>query len=66
MQNTLTEGNLRAKTGTLNGVVTLSGFVNDASGDLIAFSIFIQNYTAKNSTARKFIDRICELLAGFK
>ena len=65
MLNTLAEGNLRAKTGTLNGVTTLSGFVNDASGDLIAFSIFIQNYTDKNSTARKFIDRICELLAAY-
>jgi len=66
MRKTLAEGNLRAKTGTLNGVVALSGFVNAANGDLIAFSIFIQNYTAKNSTARKFIDKICELLAGFK
>jgi len=66
MRNTLAEGNLRAKTGTLLGVSTLSGFVNDATGDLIAFSIFIQNYTAKNSTARKFQDKICELLAKFK
>ncbi len=66
MRNTIAEGNVRAKTGTLNGVATLSGFVNDASGDLIAFSIFIQNYTEKNLTVRKFIDRICELLAGFK
>ena len=66
LRNTLAEGNVRAKTGTLNGVSTLSGFVNDATGDLIAFSIFIQNYTGKNSTARKFIDRICELLARFQ
>jgi len=66
MRKTLAEGNLRAKTGTLNGVVTLSGFVTAANGDLIAFSIFIQNYTAKNSTVRKFIDKICELIAGFK
>jgi len=66
MRKTLAEGNVRAKTGTLNGVVTLSGFVNAASGDLIAFSIFIQNYSVKNSIARKFQDRICELLARFK
>ncbi len=66
MRNTLTEENVKAKTGTLNGVSTLSGFVNDTNGDLIAFSIFIQNYTAKNSAARKFIDTICELLAEFK
>ena len=66
MRKTLAEGNVTAKTGTLNGVSTLSGLVNDATGDLIAFSIFIQNYTAKNSAARKFIDTICELLAEFK
>jgi len=66
MRNTLTEGNVKAKTGTLNGVATLSGFVTAANGDLIAFSIFIQNYTAKNSIARKFQDKICELLARFK
>jgi D-alanyl-D-alanine carboxypeptidase/D-alanyl-D-alanine-endopeptidase (penicillin-binding protein 4) len=66
MRNTSAEGNVRAKTGTLNGVSALSGFVNDTNGDLIAFSIFIQNYTEKNLTARKFIDRICELLARSK
>jgi len=66
MRNTLTKGNVKAKTGTLNGVATLSGFVTAANGDLIAFSIFIQNYTAKNSIARKFQDKICELLARFK
>jgi len=66
MRKTLAEGNVRAKTGTLNGVVTLSGFVTAANGDLIAFSIFIQNYTEKNSIARMFQDKICELLAGFK
>lgn len=66
MRKTLAEGNVRAKTGTLSGLVTLSGFVNAINGDIIAFSIFIQNYSVKNSMARKFQDEICELLAEFK
>lgn len=33
-------GNLRAKTGFINNVRTLSGFVTSASGELIAFAIF--------------------------
>jgi len=66
MRNTLAKGNLRAKTGTLNGVATLSGFITAFNGDLIAFSIFIQNYTVKNSMARKFQDKICKLLADFQ
>ncbi len=66
MLNTLLAGNLRAKTGTLKGVSTLSGFTENADGNLIAFSIFIQNYIVKNSSARSFIDRICNILAGYK
>jgi len=65
MKNTLAEGNVHAKTGTLAGVSSLSGYVSAENGNLIAFSILIQNYVGKTSIARSFQDTICELLANY-
>lgn len=57
---------VHAKTGTLQGVSSLSGFINAENNHLVAFSILLQNYTEKSSYARNFIDRICEALAEYK
>ena len=54
--------NVRAKTGTLKGVITLCGYVKASNGHQLAFSIFVNGVlTAK--TARDFQDRICQELA---
>jgi len=54
-----------AKTGSLTGVSTLSGYVTARNGHLLAFSIMIQNFTEKASyVAINYIDRICEALAN--
>ena len=66
MVNTQAQGNVHAKTGTIEGVSTLSGYVTAANGDKIAFSILIQNFVEKTRIARNFQDRICELLANYK
>ncbi len=66
MKNTSAENNVHAKTGTLNGVSNLSGYVTVKNGHLIAFSIMIQNFAGKSSTARYFQDKICELLAKYE
>ena len=66
MVNTQALGNVHAKTGTIEGVSTLSGYVTSANGDTIAFSILIQNFVEKTRIARNFQDRICELLANYK
>ena len=58
--------NIHAKTGTLSGVSTLSGYITSANQHMLAFSIMLENYVEKSKYARKFIDRICELLAEYK
>ncbi|MGD8307150.1 MAG: D-alanyl-D-alanine carboxypeptidase/D-alanyl-D-alanine-endopeptidase, partial [Ignavibacteria bacterium] len=60
------ENNLHAKTGTLSGVSTLSGYVNAKNNHLLAFSILVQNYVEKSSFVRKIQDRICEVIANYK
>jgi len=66
MKNTSAQNNVHAKTGTLNGVSNLSGYVNAQNGHLLAFSIMIQNYVDESSKARSFQNKICELLAEYE
>ena len=44
MKGTLAAGNVRAKTGSLRYVYTLSGYVTSAAGERFAFSIMLNNY----------------------
>ena len=65
MKNTSAQNKVHAKTGTLNGVSNLSGYVTAENGNLLAFSILIQNFVNEYSNARNFQNKICELLAGY-
>jgi len=58
--------NVHAKTGTLSGVSSLSGYLHSKSGDLISFSINTQNFVGSTRTARNFQDRICEILSNME
>jgi serine-type D-Ala-D-Ala carboxypeptidase/endopeptidase (penicillin-binding protein 4) len=66
MRGTPAEGNLRAKTGTINGVTALSGYVRTADGELLAFSMLMQNFLSGPGPYRAVQDRIGVLLAGLK
>ncbi len=66
MKNTSAYGNVHAKTGTIKGISNLSGYVTSKNNHLIAFSILIQNFVEDYSTARKFQDKICEMLAEYE
>jgi D-alanyl-D-alanine carboxypeptidase/D-alanyl-D-alanine-endopeptidase (penicillin-binding protein 4) len=44
MKGTAAAGNVRAKTGSLRYVFTMSGFVTTASGERLAFSLMLNNY----------------------
>ncbi len=57
-------GSIHAKTGTLNGVSTLSGYMTTRSGRVLAFSIFANNAAASMTRVKKTIDEICSLFVN--
>ena len=57
--------NLHAKTGTLNGASCLSGYVRTRDGEMLAFSMMMQNFITATSEYRDAQDKIGMLLAGF-
>ncbi len=57
---TQVKGFIHAKTGTLNGVTTLSGYINTQSGRNLIFSIFA-NHVRATTRVKRTIDEICSL-----
>ena len=55
-------GRVLAKTGSMTHVTALSGYVQPKSGDRLAFSVMVNNYTASDSAIRRFIDSIILML----
>lgn len=58
-------GNVRAKTGTVSNVSSLSGYVRTAGGSMLAFSIMANHFTIPTSRIRGLQDRIVEALARY-
>lgn len=65
MYRTGAEGNLRAKTGTIDRVSALSGYVSSANGERLAFSI-ISNNVPSTWMAKRVEDAIGGRLAEFE
>jgi serine-type D-Ala-D-Ala carboxypeptidase/endopeptidase (penicillin-binding protein 4) len=67
LKNRLSEmevrGSIHAKTGTLNGVTALSGYMTTKSGKNLVFSIFANNVYA-TARVKKTIDQICSLFVN--
>ncbi len=66
MKNTSAEKNVHAKTGTLTGVSSLSGYLTTKNSHLIAFSIIMQNYVGSSLKAKELQDEICRILSELK
>lgn len=64
MIGTRAEGNVHAKTGTLTGVSSLSGYVTTADGVMLAFSIMCNHYPGQIAALRSAQNHIMELLAS--
>jgi len=61
MRGTSAANNVRAKTGTLSGVSSLSGYCTASNGHILAFAIINQGQQ-NNSPAQALQDRICTIL----
>lgn len=57
-------GLVRAKTGTLNVVKTLSGYVLDADGRLLVFSFMGNNFNGGSAVAQPLLDQAAATLAS--
>ena len=59
---TAAEGNLRAKTGTLDRMSSYSGYFKTQSGELMAFAFIINDYSGKEKDFRKKAEKVLVLL----
>ncbi|MBI4042500.1 MAG: D-alanyl-D-alanine carboxypeptidase/D-alanyl-D-alanine-endopeptidase [Deltaproteobacteria bacterium] len=60
------KGYLRGKTGSLDGVSCLSGYLFTESGELLAFSTMVNNARGDSYNLARVIDRISSTLSRFR
>ena len=63
MHGTFTKDNVKAKTGTLTGVISLAGYCTAANGHQLCFAILNQG-VMRARDSRHFQDRVCEDLCN--
>ena len=66
MQNSKAQGNIRAKTGFLEGVRSLSGYAYTGDHEPVAFSIIVNNFDVPVKLAENIQDLVCLRLANFR
>ena len=64
MEGTDAAGRLRAKTGTLEHVTALSGYVQSLGGERFAFSVLVNDWTGRASPVLSSVDRLGGLIAS--
>lgn len=63
-KNSLLKGRMWAKTGTLNEVNALTGYLTATSGKTIVFSILVNGHRPGSDTEQQAIDRIAEAIVA--
>lgn len=66
MRNTKAENNVRAKTGFIGSVRSLSGFVTTGDGEPVVFSIIANNFTVPLKLSENIQDLVCIRLANLR
>jgi D-alanyl-D-alanine carboxypeptidase/D-alanyl-D-alanine-endopeptidase (penicillin-binding protein 4) len=64
MEGTDAAGRLRAKTGTLDKVTALSGFVQSVGGERFAFSVLVNDWSGRSAPVVSSVDRLGGILAS--
>src|SRR4051794_16536887 len=64
MEGTDAAGRLRAKTGTLERVTALSGYVQSLGGERYVFSVMVNDWSGKSGPVVSSIDRVGEMPAA--
>jgi len=62
-KGTKAENNVRAKSGTINKVTCYCGYVTTTKGELLSFSMMVNNYEGKASLITKKLERLMVLMA---
>ncbi|HEY9809348.1 MAG TPA: D-alanyl-D-alanine carboxypeptidase/D-alanyl-D-alanine-endopeptidase [Halomicronema sp.] len=65
-RNTPAQGIVQAKTGSLTGVASLSGYINNRNYEPLVFSIIVNQSDLTSSTIRRSIDDIVVLLSRLR
>jgi D-alanyl-D-alanine carboxypeptidase/D-alanyl-D-alanine-endopeptidase (penicillin-binding protein 4) len=63
LRGTAAEGRVAAKTGTLQGVGALAGYVNTVGGDRLAFVLLVNNHVELSTAARTALDALAVALS---
>ena len=65
-KGTSAQNNIHAKSGTMNAIRAYCGYVNNPEGDVICFSLIINNFDCKQSELTKKIETLFVALAEMK
>ncbi|MBN2319261.1 MAG: D-alanyl-D-alanine carboxypeptidase/D-alanyl-D-alanine-endopeptidase [Acidobacteria bacterium] len=65
LKGTTAENNIRAKTGTMSNISSISGYLKTADGEMLAFSILANNFLVPKSVVETAQDKALKILVGF-
>lgn len=58
LKSTILQGNLRAKTGSMKGVIAIAGYFTNAQGEKMSFAIIANRYQGTYSQMRKKFEKV--------